>query len=147
MIENLYKQISDLPPLSAPPPHMPDPRQGAPPGQVRCACGKKFIQMTDIAYHKTGLVDAASDTECKECLPAHKGFALVVCLTCKAVVAKMPPKKYQGGFEMLASRCYHVTKCPTCHPDIKTSHVLEKYLYDKERGYPVPEARDVLAIG
>lgn len=142
MLEKLYNQIADLPIIN---PKTPDPLTGAPPGQVRCACGKKFIPMSDINYHQTSLVMSASDTECRECLPAHKNFALIVCLKCRAVVAKMAPTQFPGGFRMAANWCYHVAQCPTCCPGIKTSSVLEKYVYDKARGYPVPDAQIVLS--
>ena len=102
------------------------------------------MPLRDIQYHSTGLLACASDTECAECLPAHKDFALIVCLVCQAVVAKMAPKKYEGGFELKANGCYHVAACPTCQPGIKVSHLLEKYYYEKERGMPVPPIEDVL---
>jgi len=140
MIEDIYKEIADLPP---PKTATPNPLEGAPPGHVRCACGKKFIRLEEITYHDTGIIKA-SDTECAECLPAHKDFALVICLQCRAVVAKVAPTKFKGGFEMQSNHCYHVGTCPTCHPGLKTSHVLEKYMYDKAQGLPVPDARDVL---
>jgi hypothetical protein len=143
MLEALYNRISDLPKPEAG--VTPDPLVGAPPGKVRCACGAKFISLTDIVYHQTGII-TASDTECRECLPGHKNFALVICLKCKSVVAKMAPGKFKGGFEMVANGYYHISTCPNCHPGIKVSHVIEKYVYDKAHGNTVPATQDVLPI-
>ena len=141
MLIDFYNKIASLPKPDIS--KLPDPLTGAPPGQVRCACGAKCIPLSDINYHQTGII-TASDTECKECLPFHKDFALIVCLKCKAVVAKMAPTKFPGGFELKENGCYHVSACPTCHPGIKVSHLIEKYLYDRAQGNIVPDSKEVL---
>jgi hypothetical protein len=142
MMEDFYRSMNKMgpaPSLAA----IPEPLVDAPESCCRCACGKKFMALEDVKYHNTGIL-VASDTECRECLPSHKNFALVICLKCKAVVAKMAPKKFDGGFELKSNGCYHVASCPSCCKTIKVSHLIEKYMHDKAQGLAVASVEDVM---
>lgn len=95
---------------------------------VICACGKKRISLEEVAWHNTG-VCRAIDTMCRECreqLPTH---ALVVCVGCKAVAARMAPCLLKSGFRIEPRKIYHTEACPNCRPDVKVTSIIEAKLF------------------
>lgn len=118
----------------APPP--PRPTYDPPPGTIHCACGKKFIPMTDIRYFDTRLIKGVADTVCKECCPDVKDLVPIVCIVCHSVVSRVQPHKVKAGFEFRKGEYYHVNACPNCKKEIKSSVLLEKYFFDKANGIP-----------
>jgi hypothetical protein len=117
-------------------PQAPKPTYTPPAGTIHCACGKKFIPMTDVRYFDTRHIKGVADTVCKECWPDVKGLVPIVCVKCKAVVSRVQPHRTPSGFAFLKGESYHTDVCPNCRPNVKVSVLLEKYFYDKERGIP-----------
>lgn len=110
-----------------------------PPGHCPCACGKKFIPVSEIKFHNTKFMKGVTDSLCDECLPMVKNFAIVVCIKCRSVVARMAPTHFRTGFVVRAGEYYHTNACPNCVKDVKSTILIEKYFYEKENGFPVKE--------
>ena len=94
---------------------------------VECACGKKNIHVSEVKYHWTGIC-RASDSMCSECermLPTH---ALIVCIGCQAVVARIAPEKLKSGFVIKPRGIYHTDKCPNCRKSEENSVMVSKIL-------------------
>lgn len=112
--------------------HLPAPPElkleQAPEGQVRCACGKKYMDLTEVRSYQTGVCHAR-DLMCNACrvqLPHH---ALLVCVECRMVVARMAPEKLKSGFQIQARQIYHTNACPCCQPDVTKSRIIEADLF------------------
>ena len=105
-----------------------------PAGTTRCACGKKFIPMGDLRYFNTEFVRGVLDSICKECAGSVKGMVPIVCVKCKAVVARVQPYRFENGFEFRKDKMYHTDACPNCDPQLKSgvrsSRLIEKHVYE-----------------
>lgn len=90
----------------------------------------KLIPETEVVYHWTGIVQAR-DTLCKECQALTPTHALIVCLRCCAVVARMPPHTFPDGFRIEPRKAYHVQYCGNfdCRPDLASSSIIEGQLH------------------
>lgn len=104
----------------------------APKDHVDCACQKKRIHVSEVQHHWTGICHA-SDTICRECQRMVTKHALVVCLGCKAVVARMPPSVLKSGFRIEARKIYHTDACPNCKPGVTSSKIIEAELFHKHQ--------------
>jgi|SaaInlV_100m_DNA_2_1039680.scaffolds.fasta_scaffold15804_2 hypothetical protein len=100
--------------------------------QVKCACGQKTLSMDECRIVKTGYISAL-DTVCSECFKDVKDTCPIVCIPCKKVTARLEPNKDKDGFEYERGKAYHIDACPTCDPNINSSMVVEKIIYNKER--------------
>lgn len=94
------------------------------------ACGRchRWLHVSEIVYHWTG-VCRASDALCPECRRMAPQHALVVCIGCQAVVARMAPAVLKSGFRIEARRIYHTNACPNCQADIQRSVLIEAELF------------------
>ena len=104
-----------------------------PKDHVRCACNKKVIHFSEVQHYNTGVVAGASDSMCQECIRMVPQHALIVCITCKAVVARVAPHRTKSGFEFKARTFYHTNACPGCKPGLASSVLIEKELFDRQR--------------
>lgn len=114
--------------LSSPAPKLP----GQDKDYTDCACRKIKIHVSEIQYHWTGVCQA-SDSICKECQRMVPKHALVVCLGCKAVVARMAPTVLKSGFRIEPRKIYHTPACPNCKPGIETSTIIEAELFYRKK--------------
>jgi hypothetical protein len=112
-----------------------------PPGHCPCACGKKFIALSAIKFHNTKLIQGVTDSICDDCERNVKNFAIVVCIKCKSVVARMQPNVFRTGFVVRAGEYYHTNACPNCVKNLNSSILIEKYFYEKENGFAVKELK------
>lgn len=97
-----------------------------------CACRKIKIHVSEIKHHWTGVCHA-SDNICKECQRMVPKHALVVCLGCKAVVARMAPTTLKSGFRIEPLKIYHTDRCPNCKPDVASSRIIEAELFYRKK--------------
>jgi len=129
---NPFLQLKDL--VDKLPPVKPAEPAGIQPpvGMTPCACGKKFIPITDIKIITTPYCTAI-DTMCRECCQQCPKHALIVCIRCKSVAAKLAPHRDKSGFVFEASKPYHTPFCPNCAPDCVSSPIAEKAVWDQEQ--------------
>lgn len=99
-----------------------------PADHVECACRKKVMHVSEIKHHFTGVCNA-TDTMCDECLRQVTKHALVVCVGCRAVVARMAPTTLKSGFKIESRKIYHTDCCPTCRPEVERSTIVEAELF------------------
>ena len=105
------------------------PPLGSPPeGYVFCGRCRKPIPVSSIRYYTTG-VCVASDCICDECARLVPRHALVVCVGCRAVVARMAPERLQSGFQIESRKIYHTSACPNCKPGLVKSSIVEAELF------------------
>ena len=101
---------------------------------VECACRKKNINVSEVKYHWTGICHA-SDSMCGECVKMVPKHALIVCIGCRAVVARIAPEKLKSGFVVKSRGIYHTDKCPNCckseDNSVMVSKILEAELFIK----------------
>ena len=99
---------------------------------VDCGRCRRRIHISEICYHWTGIIQASDAlcTECQRLVPRH---ALVVCLGCKAVVARMAPMVFKSGFRIEAMKIYHTAQCPNCHPGVVKSTIIEAEIFGRKR--------------
>ena len=122
-------------------PELPEtgPLPGSPPaGHVFCGgrpqgCSK-VLHESEVPYHWTGIV-RARDTLCRECQALVPNHALIVCLRCCAVVARIPPHTFPDGFRIEPRRTYHIQYCGNfdCRPDLPSSRIIEGELHRKDK--------------
>lgn len=99
---------------------------------VGCGRCKNKIHLSEIIYHWTGICQA-SDSICKECASLVPKHALVVCLGCKAVVARMAPTILKSGFRIETLKIYHTDCCPNCKPGVESSKLIEAELFSRKK--------------
>lgn len=99
---------------------------------VDCGRCRKKIHISEIQYHWTGVCQA-SDSICKECASLVPKHALVVCLGCKAVVARMAPTILKSGFRIETRQIYHTNCCPNCKPGVESSKLIEAELFSRTK--------------
>ena len=105
------------------------PPVGAPPdGYVPCGRCRKLIPQSAIRYYATG-VCTASDSLCDACAGLAPQHALIVCIGCKAVVARIAPERLKSGFQIESRKIYHTEKCPNCKPLVTSSTIIEAELF------------------
>lgn len=109
------------------------PMEMVPKDHVKCACFKKNIHVSEIHYHSTGVTAGVSDSLCAECMRMVPNHCLVVCVVCKAVVARMAPQTDKSGFVFKPRSFYHTNACPGCKPGLVKSILIEKELFDRDR--------------
>lgn len=103
-------------------------------GCVPCAnpsC-KAMIPESEVRTYVTGIV-TARDTLCRDCerlVPTH---ALVVCVGCRVVVARMAPETLDSGFRIKPLTIYHTEACPNCKPGVQVSKIIEAELFYKNK--------------
>lgn len=110
------------------------------PKAIRCACGMLRDQAKMPRIPTTGVVKGVVSLICAGC-PAERELAKhakLVCAGCREVLGFVEPgKEKKGGFEWLPGRYYHVPNCPSCKGvGVKSSPVIEKIIFYKERGIP-----------
>ena len=116
--------IFEKPPLLNP--------KGALKDYVDCACRKIKLPIQELQYVWTGVCNA-SDAMCRECQRMVPKHALVVCLGCKAVVARMAPTRLTSGFVIEPRKIYHTPKCPNCSPGVTSSTIIEAELFYRKK--------------
>jgi hypothetical protein len=125
-IEEQFRTMSALPPAPS--------FVGKNANLVECACRKKNIDISEVKYHWTGICHA-SDSMCVECVKMVPKHALIVCIGCQAVVARIAPEKLKSGFVIKPRGIYHTDKCPNCHKtednSVMVSKILEAELFIK----------------
>ena len=99
---------------------------------VDCGRCRRRIHINDIRYHWTGIIQA-SDALCSECQRLAPKHALVVCLGCKAVVARMAPTVLKSGFRIESMKIYHTERCPNCCPGVETSRIIEAEVFRRQQ--------------
>ncbi len=105
------------------------PPVGTPPaGQIPCGRCRRLMPISNLRYYATG-VCTASDSICEECEALVPQHALVVCVGCKAVVARMAPERLKSGFRIEARKIYHTNACPKCKPGVERSMIIEAELF------------------
>jgi len=99
-----------------------------------CMCGiQKPIRLSDI---KTSSRIHYVDNICKECFTDdYKDLCTVVCLTCRKAVLRVTPHTTKSGFRFEKGKVYHTEACPMCHPNLKTSSIIEQLQYEKDKGW------------
>lgn len=135
--ESFLLQAKDMAAALGQAPKAPTDPNNAPPGMVRCACGKKNIRCEEIRYHNSQFVKGITDNICGECLLAVKKHAVIACVRCKAVVARIAPERYKTGFVIKPNGVYHTGACPNCRPNLMSSILIEKAVFDKANGFTV----------
>jgi len=100
-------------------------------GEVRCACKKKIMPISDIRPVKSKFLDG-TDSTCKECLKLIQGMCPVMCASCREVVAYLEPGKDPDGFKRLADEVYHIEDCAQCNPDKFEGKEVETILVEKK---------------
>jgi hypothetical protein len=112
--------------LLSSPPKLPEVLK--PQDYVDCGRCKKKIHISEIRYHWTGICQASDSlcTECQRLVPKH---ALVVCLGCKAVVARMAPMTLKSGFRIETLKIYHTDACPNCKPGVESTKLIEAEIF------------------
>lgn len=103
-----------------------------PVGQTLCACGKKFMPMSEIKIVKTRYC-TATDNICDACLQHVKTHSTIVCTRCKSVAARLAPHRDPSGFVFEAGKSYHTPFCPNCQQDCVSSPIAEKAVWDQEQ--------------
>lgn len=103
---------------------------------VECACRKKNIHVSELVHHWTGICNA-SDNLCTECSRMMPNHALIACLGCQAVVARIAPERLKSGFTIEPRKIYHTDQCPNCHPEVTTSKILEAEVFYRSLGHSV----------
>lgn len=111
-----------------PKPVMGPPVGTPPPGTVPCGRCRVFIPVGMIRYYETGVV-TASDSLCANCAKLVPRHALIVCVGCRAVVARTAPETLKSGFKFEPRKTYHVRDCPNCNTLVKSSKVIEAELF------------------
>lgn len=98
--------------------------------ELTCACGK-LKPVKDMPLRDSGVVKYL-DNICDGC-PHQKSeskMAVIVCVGCRQVVARMDPFKDKTGFEFKSGKVYHVDMCPTCG-NVAESTIIEKHIYHR----------------
>ena len=103
-----------------------------PPGQTSCACGKKFMPVSEIKFLKTQYC-TATDHICNGCVNNITNASLIVCVRCKAVVARLAPHRTKNGFTFEPGKPYHTPYCPNCQPDCVSSPIAEERVWDESQ--------------
>lgn len=135
--ESFLLQARDLASAIGEAPKAPTDPNNAPPGMVRCACGKKNIRCSEIRYHNSDFLRGITDNICGECLKDVGKHAVIACVRCKAVVARIAPDRYKTGFVIKANGVYHTNACPNCVKDVESSVLIEKVVFDRNNGFAV----------
>ena len=104
----------------------------SPEGQTLCACGKKFIPMSEVKIVKSRYC-TATDNICDACVGNVKNHSLIVCTRCKTVAARLAPHQDPSGFRFEAGKPYHTPYCPNCVPTCVSSPIAEKAVWDQEQ--------------
>lgn len=124
--ENMAKAFAFA--SSRPVPKLGPPVGSPPPGKVPCGRCRALIPVEMIRYYSTGIC-MASDSLCDVCATLVPQHALIVCIGCKAVVARVAPERLKSGFEIEPRRIYHTEACPSCKPGVVRSKILEAELF------------------
>jgi hypothetical protein len=123
----MLKAFEVLQPLSKPklgPPVFGTPASGL----IPCGRCRRMMPVEKIRYYTTG-VCVASDSLCEECARLVPQHALVVCVGCQAVVARMAPERLKSGFVIEPRKIYHTDSCPKCKPGVEKSSIIEAELF------------------
>lgn len=124
--------------LGEAPKHKIELKEQPPEGYVHCACGKKFIPVGKVRIFNTKFVKGVVDTICDECWPDVQDLVPIVCIRCKAVVARVQPTRCPSGFEFQKDHPSHTNFCPNCNlqckEEGKPSILIEKAMYEREFG-------------
>ncbi len=111
-----------------PKPELGPPAGSPPPGMVHCGRCRKHIPVDQIRYYFTGIC-TASDSLCGECATLVPRHALIVCIGCKAVVARIAPERLKSGFEIEERKIYHTQACPNCQPGVERTSIIEAEIF------------------
>jgi len=74
------------------------------------------------------------DPVCEECYDTYKDCASIICVNCRIVIAKTPPKIMDNGFYVRPNAVLHSDKCNICAPGLVESSVIELEAYEKSLG-------------
>lgn len=102
-----------------------------------CVNCKKAMHLSEIRKHWSGLCYAI-DSICRDCQTLFPTHALVICIRCREVVARMAPERMASGFEIEPLKCYHITSCPKCNEGVEHTPILEGEYYFRTMGHQGP---------
>jgi hypothetical protein len=100
--------------------------------EVKCSGCNTYSHIGEFKSVSTGYI-TAFDPVCKSCRSEIAGTCPIVCVPCKTVVSRMKPHKDTSGFVFEKDKAYHTDRCPACSEDCKTSFLIEKAAYDKDK--------------
>jgi hypothetical protein len=95
---------------------------------IPCSGCRKPMAVEEVQYHWTGIF-RASDALCSECTALTPKHALVACVNCQSIVARMAPETLRSGFRIESRKIYHTDACPDCRPDVTTSSIIEAKIH------------------
>lgn len=115
-----------------PSPKLGPPVGALPTGYFRCSGCRKLIPLEALRYHNTG-VCMASDSLCLECDRLTPQHALIVCVRCRAVIARVAPERFSDGFSYEPRKAYHIRECGQCNPGVVSTRVIEAQLFHRSK--------------
>ena len=121
--------LEQLPPVATPAQLL---TQNQPSRLVCGVCRKRELEEPQVGRYHSGVCEVR-DVICAECRRLAGPACLVVCVTCQAVVSRIPAHVDRTGFAFKPNSFVHVPACPNCQPDIQSSTVIEKKLFDQCR--------------
>lgn len=103
---------------------------------MRCQCNKLQLR-TDMPLRHSGVMEYR-DNVCPGCRNVDAKWAVLLCVRCKEVVARMEPtpKDPVDGFAFVAGQTYHLMACSVCQPDITSVVPIERILWRKNNPTP-----------
>jgi hypothetical protein len=125
-LRQMVNALSSLPKV----PHVPTGDE-----TVQCLCGRD-VPLSVLTMLDTGVVQARNNVcaDCKEGRREDRKLSRIVCVGCRAVVARMVPHKDVDGFVFEADRNYHIERCSVCSEGLTESLLLEKKIWQRRRG-------------
>ena len=100
----------------------------------QCGCGS-MVPIRKFRLEHSG-VSTYLDNVCLDC-PRKKELSecwSIICATCKRVVGRNEPLVDTTGFTFKSGKVYHVEQCRVCVPGLTKSPIIEKLLFDRNRG-------------
>ena len=98
-----------------------------------CLCGKKQ-PWTNMEVLDTGVMKVY-DNVCKGCehWREERKLPALICVSCRKVVARVPPYVTASGFRVESGKCYHVEQCPTCNRQAVQAMIMEELIWLQKR--------------
>lgn len=126
-LQHLLRTVSQLKPL--PPAIDPETETLT---HMKCACNK-LVEKAAMRILNTGVVHAV-DNVCPGCRRYADELVSIVCVRCKAVVARMAPCVDKLGFQFKAGGVLHTECCGVCQPGLEKSYIIEQLIHYRRLG-------------